>query len=346
MKRILFTITIVLFYLNAIISQDVPEIQKSLITKITATWCPNCGSWGWTFFENIYEDNADKALIIAAHYSGELQTTVAADFATNFNVNYQPYFIVGNENQNVTSINVTAKRAVVQNLVDNNYELSPVVNAGLVVTKNGNTLDVQTKTRFFQNTDGEYYLGVYVIEDGVVNYQTNQGDDAVHKNVLRAGMSGSSFGELISIGSVSAETEITKDYSIDIIGWNENNLEIATILWKKEGSSYIYENSNSTTEITTVGVPIIPENEISFKIYPTVTESNAMVELDLKNGQADIQLELFDATGKKLTTIFEGSAASGIQTFEINKSMVNSNGLYFLMLRSGKSVSIKKIIFQ
>ena len=110
MKHIIFTISILVSSLTIGFSQDVPEVQQSLITKITATWCPNCGGWGWTFFENIYDDNADKALLIAAHYSGELQTSVSSDFADNFNISYQPFFILGNENQNVNGETVSWRR--------------------------------------------------------------------------------------------------------------------------------------------------------------------------------------------------------------------------------------------
>jgi hypothetical protein len=346
MKHIVFTLTIVLFSINAVVSQTVPNVQQSLITKVTATWCPNCGGWGWDFYEDLYQDNANKALMITAHYSGDLQNPTAQDFASNFNVNYQPYFILGNENQNVTPSNAASKRTEIKNQVDANYISAPIANTGLLVEKDGNMLNVTTRTRFFQQTQGEYYLGVYVIEDGVINFQQGQGDNAVHKNVLRASMSDSSFGEFLDDGTIQEFSEYFKTFSIELGSWNINNLEIATIIWEKVDNTYEFVNTNSTTELTTVGVSVIPENVISFNVYPTITGSNATIELDLKNGQSDIQLELVDPTGKKLATIFEGRAASGVQTFNIDKSMVNSNGLYFLMLRSDDAVSTKKIIFQ
>lgn len=346
MSRFVFTIAILLFSLNTLRSQEVQEIQKSLITKITATWCPNCGGWGWTFFDSIFVDNAAKALIIKANYSGELQNPTAADFATNFNTNYQPYFIVGNENQNVTSTNTAAKRTTIKNLVDNNYATPPVVNAGLEVTKNGDFLNVQTKTRFFQNTEGEYYLGIYVIEDGVINFQQNQGNDAVHKNVLRASMSSGSFGELITSGIISSGSEFDKPYSILLGNWNLNNLEIAAIIWKKVGNTFEFVNTHSTTEISTVGIASIPEDEIGFHVFPTITAGNVTIELNLKNENTAIQLELADLSGKKLATIFEGNAGARLRTFEINRTMAGASGLYFIVLRHGNAVSTKKIIFQ
>jgi hypothetical protein len=73
MKRLIFT----LFFFSAVLSVhtqniEVPATQKSLITKRTADWCPLCGGWGWPFFRQLILDNSNKAVLIAAHYSGAL----------------------------------------------------------------------------------------------------------------------------------------------------------------------------------------------------------------------------------------------------------------------------------
>ena len=345
-KQLFFTLTITIFTLINISAQTVPNTQQAMITKITATWCPNCGGWGWDFYNNIYSDNADKALMLQANYSGELQNQVSQDFAQNFNVNYQPYFILGNTNQNVTSSNAASKRTIIKTQVDSIFDATPIANSGLLAELDGNTLNVTVRTRFFQETIGEYYLGVYVIEDGVVNFQQNQGDNAVHKNVLRTSMTNESFGVFLDDGVVEEFSEFLNEFSIQLGDWNVNNLEIAAIIWKKEGAAYTYINSNSTTELGTVGVTLIPEDEIGFDVYPTVSNSKITIAVDLKNDVNDVKLELFDPSGKKLETIFEGRSTSGLKTFELDKSMVNSNGLYFLMLHSGDKVSTKKVIFQ
>ncbi len=344
--RILLTLISILFFLNAATAQDAPQIQQSLITKITATWCPNCGGWAWPFFKDIYTDNKDKALVIAAHRSGDLQNIVATSFESNFNVNYQPFFIVGNVNQNVTPGNAAARRTSIKNLVDANYLMEPVVNAGLSVSKNGNMLHVQTKTRFFQNADGEYYLGVYVIEDGVINAQVGQGDNAVHTNVLRAGMSSNSFGELLVNGSVSEGAEFENQFSIQIGNWNEDNLIIGAIIWKKNGASYEFVNTNFTDDISTTGIATIPEDEINFRIFPSPASGSATIELSVNNASETIQLELTDISGKRLKTIFEGNPGVGVHTFEVDRTSAGASGVYFVMLRRGNAVATKRIVFQ
>ena len=48
----------------SLFSQEVMEVQQTLLTKRTATWCPYCGTWGWGFFEDLIEDNEEKAVLI------------------------------------------------------------------------------------------------------------------------------------------------------------------------------------------------------------------------------------------------------------------------------------------
>ena len=59
---------------NFIFAQEVPEVQRPLVTKISATWCPPCGGWGWTLMEELVIDNEDKATLIVAHHDGQLVT--------------------------------------------------------------------------------------------------------------------------------------------------------------------------------------------------------------------------------------------------------------------------------
>ena len=55
---------------------------------------------------------------------------------------------------------------------------SPIAQTGLLVEADGNTITVQTKTRFFQDATGDFYLGLYVIERSVIATQASQGSMA------------------------------------------------------------------------------------------------------------------------------------------------------------------------
>ena len=224
---------------------EVPQQKYSLVTKRTATWCPHCGNWGWTLFENLLADNSSKALMIAAHYSGDLMNPTASAITSNFGGFGQPLFYLGNENQGVSSSNIDDKREEIKSKINDAFNSSPTAQTGMLLVNNGDQLDVYTKTRFFQNADGDYYVGVYLIEKTVMHYQSGQGQDADHKNVLRDHLTEDTFGKLISEGSISAGAESSFQVSYPLDGtYDLGNIRIATILWKKDGGSYKVVNTN------------------------------------------------------------------------------------------------------
>jgi hypothetical protein len=73
MKRIYILLTFV-FFINLLQGQDVPETQQSLISKVTATWCINCGTWGWSLYEGLEQDNAGSNFLTL--YNGNEVSTV------------------------------------------------------------------------------------------------------------------------------------------------------------------------------------------------------------------------------------------------------------------------------
>jgi len=208
----------------SLFAQDVPEVQQSMISKVTATWCTACGSWGWNLFAGVVEDNNDNALVVATHYSGDLMNSTASAITNNFNVNSQPRFVVNDVDQGASSGNASTKRTDIANMVATNAAMPPVVNAGLtVVLTDDNELEIKTNTMFFQNADGEYNLAAYIVEDNVIANQASQGANANHKNILRAGASTDAFGELIVNGTVSAGETFQKNFVMPIdASWDKS----------------------------------------------------------------------------------------------------------------------------
>jgi len=54
--------------------------QNTVITKVSADWCPNCGGWAWPVFEDMRSAMADKnAIFVLAHRDGGLKNDVSFD---------------------------------------------------------------------------------------------------------------------------------------------------------------------------------------------------------------------------------------------------------------------------
>ncbi len=347
MKKIFLQLVFIFLFSNSFFAQDVPEVQRPLLTKISATWCPPCGGWGWTMMENMVMDNEEKATLIVAHHDGQLVTASGDAFSSNFNSPYQPFFYMYNGDVGVTSSNATTKRTEIKDMVDVEAAKSPVVNAGMILTLDGTELQIETKTKFFQSTSGEYYLGIYAVENEVVNFQQGQGSNAIHEKVLRGKLNAEIFGELITSGDIDASSEFDKSFSATLSAdWNTDHLEIVTVVWKKEGDTFVAINTNLSTtfEPPVANVNILLENA-SMEILPNVISSQATVNIDLEEELQNATIELFDLDGKKVTDIFQGKLPNGNSQFTIERNSVVTQGMYFIVLKSEGKVITKRIVF-
>ena len=118
--------------------------------------------------------------------------------------------------------------------------------------KVGDKMNVNTMVKFFSGTSGDYYLSVYLLESGMDgsasagNYAQNGTSDPIYKHdfVLRtAATPNNAYGEKIATGTISAGTVVKKSYSITIDpSWNQN-VYVAAVLWKLNGTMYEYVNA-------------------------------------------------------------------------------------------------------
>ena len=210
--------------------------QKGFAINYTATWCSSCGSWGAPIIHQ-YSDDATEGAIICAHFndpmSSNLSNVFEQDRTTNNGI---PGFWVGD---NKTSSNGAMTSLLGQGDamagVDYKYEI-----------KDGK-IEVDAKVKFFEAGQGDYYLSVLVLEDGIPggtsapgNYQQAGTNDPnyTHDFVLRASAhAGLPYGESITTNP-SADDEVDKSYSIDLdSSWDTDNVYAVCIVWKKDTSN-------------------------------------------------------------------------------------------------------------
>jgi len=342
----LFTIAFLLLSLTGY-SQEAPETQSVLITKIAASWCPPCGGWGWTTFHDLIADNDDKATLLAIHHSGNLLTPTSGAFAENLDPPYQPWFFVNNTDQDINNANSASKRIEIKNQVDMAADASPIVNTGILATTDNNEITVTTKTKFFQDADANYFLGVYLVEDGRVSFQSGQGNDAVHEQLLVTKFTATTFGEQLSSGSVSANTEMEHSFTLAIDpAWNLENLEIATIIWKEENGVYLYENSNDSDEIAVVtNTDNISEAVFDLSVEPTVLSDRSTINFETYDNDF-VKINIFDQAGRLVTPVFDGNLAAGRHGYTVERSDLAAAGLYYVRIETAAGISTAEMVVQ
>jgi hypothetical protein len=223
------------------------QTQNGFAINYTATWCGHCGNWGAPLIHD-YAKDAPNGVAICAHASGDpmnnsLYNSFRGDRTTGGGI---PSFWVGDQK----TTNKGAMKAMLNQAVpcgvDDKYSVSD------------GKMTVDTKVKFFQGAQGDYYLSVLVLEDGINGNssagqykqsgtsQSYPNDDYKHDFVLRASaQSGNAYGEMI-VQNPEADKEIEKSYTINVDASWKNPYAVC-IIWKKDASggapNYKFVNS-------------------------------------------------------------------------------------------------------
>ncbi|MEO1714235.1 MAG: hypothetical protein AAFU60_12955 [Bacteroidota bacterium] len=64
MKQTSLLFALLLVLGGSLQAQEVMEVTTPVITKKTATWCINCGTWGWDLFEGLVSANQNSAVFL------------------------------------------------------------------------------------------------------------------------------------------------------------------------------------------------------------------------------------------------------------------------------------------
>jgi hypothetical protein len=229
----------------------VEKKNTGLVFKFTGTNCYYCGDWGWDMFKTLINQYHKKdAVCIGAYSQNSFAKLLISPIATDMDKRvpvtkgYPTFTGIFNDawggGNTFESMNNIISTSIT------NHKNSPVVaNVGFTQKIEGDKMVVSTTTKFFQSTDGEYYLGVYILEDGIVANQAGPkgGPNAVHDNVLRGG--NGSWGELISSGSVADGKYFDKVININLASeWNKAKLTVYSVIWKKNGDKYDFVNAS------------------------------------------------------------------------------------------------------
>lgn len=352
MKRFLLLVAIFCFCLATEAQEiEVPKSQIPLITKISASWCPHCGNWGWNFFEGLLEGNQAKAIMMVTHYSGNYKTPAGEAMATNFGISGQPEFYMGTDKISANSGNFSNMIPMVGNNINTMANQAPRAQSAvkLGMLPDG-SVKVQASTKFFEGTTGEFYLGIYIVEKSFVGYQSPIGGNAQHKNLFRGSIDNNDFGELLVAGAVEADQVFDMEHSFNLnaTGYQSDNINIVTILWEKVGNKYEYVNANSSDIFEIVSANEEVERRVNrFQVFPNPVRSNAVIELALDEPLEQVATDLLTIAGKRVQTISTPDfLAAGNHRLPLVFQDRLSPGVYLLRLQSAQGMINRRIIVQ
>lgn len=307
MKRLLL-LAFLSFATFAMSAQEISEDQWTLVSKKTADWCSNCGTWGWTFKNNLLEDQQDQNVVFwMLHYSGGIMTQTAKAITDNFGGGGQPVFYLNTDNMNVGSSNMVAKRAEFALLIESLAGFVPFAGVGSTAVFDGEKITNTAKVKFIIELEGgQYWLASYLVDDELVAWQQSQGDNAVHENVLLHSFNGTNyFGENVANGAVDANQEFTVDGELDFSGQSNipdyaDGYSVVTVLWSVVDGKYTPFNLNRQPITAAVSTSDILDNVDIAAFHLGAGQVNLNITSDQKIDNANILL--FDINGQTVAS--------------------------------------------
>lgn len=239
-------LTIVLSLLCSTMSYVAPAQQepdrktRSLILNFTENLSAHCSTWGLDNTRQILGHLGDKGylmslMIMSVPGSLNFNATCYRKIAKNYYLNGYPTLIFNDSSQTgfFYAVDGWLKK------VDDLYPQPPVASPVGSFYIEGDKLILNTKTKFWSDTNGEYYLAGFVVEDSVVGPLILHPDEVFHSCVLRTVMMPDTFpwGQLLVNGAVKADTEISRSFQaqLNLEQWDTSKLSVILAVYKKDG---------------------------------------------------------------------------------------------------------------
>ncbi len=230
----------------------VEQVNNSLITKATATWCGPCGAWGWTLYNDIITSNKTSAKFISLYASTSsswdnnlFYTADAAVLAQAFGIKGYPTMSTNGVNTMEYSssggIYTAQSKTNTDNAASAHKSATVVANSNHNLTIDGSTAKVKVTTKFFEAGSGDYYIAAYLTEDKAKNRQASQTGVVEHHHVFRASFA-TAWGTKISNTGANGTENFDFEVAIDN-SWVKANLEVVTVIYKKNGAKYEFVNA-------------------------------------------------------------------------------------------------------
>ena len=341
MKKFTLTFTMMIAMLSTQ-AQEVSTDQWTIMTKTSATWCGNCGSWGWDLFKDLIEDNGNKNVIIwPSHNSGDLDNDASVDINTGWGSFAQPQFFVNSDNFNVTSSNSQAARVEINGYIDALLGFGALAGVGVDATYDGETLSVTGKAEFFTGLeDGDYHLAFYLLKDHVIANQASVGPNADHRYVLTDKITESTFGQQIVEGAVASGSTYTVEASKEIADIDLDNDEVIAILWnlRADGVFAFFNANRNMISSTSAAVEIPGISDISTR----QNGNEIILDIITQQNVGAVQSRLVNISGKIIATqdinVIKGSNQISYSTNNLPA------GTYLVQITANGKMHTEKLI--
>lgn len=220
-------------------------IHHSLGMRFTATWCGWCPYMNESFIKARQKLGEKYNYVMLHASSSALPFSGTATLVSQYEISGYPTGIVDGRRRVGNSTDTDAVSNTIANYVqetENNY---PVVTAAAVKSSlNGRalSLDVDVYVKLAET----YKITVFLIEDGVIAYQADNGSgahsDYVHDKIARMSLTDARGDEFVITQN---NTIKSFSYNVDIpAGYNIDNMSVLVFVQRKFGNQQVLQTSS------------------------------------------------------------------------------------------------------
>lgn len=228
---------------------DVENIQNVMVSEFTATWCGPCGQWGKPTITEVAERYSNRSVKVAFNSSDQgdiLYVQDARPFADFLSINGYPTQAINLiKVDQVFPASIAQLKQKIYDLSDVEAAKSPEAVVGLSFVENSpGSYTIRTRTRFITDMpDGIYNVGVFIIQNGIVEAQNGNSVSYEHTGVLRKialneDGTNSAWGTLIATNDAKAGAKFEKTFTVQApsvtgkLAWTKANMKAVAVVYK------------------------------------------------------------------------------------------------------------------
>lgn len=224
---------------------DYSFYKNVLLFRFTGAWCGPCGQFSSTLSAAL-ESHPDRVVQMAIHTNAKGSDPLVSDqfglFMAYFLHNSWPTLFFDFDRtetgKGVSPINMSAQEVVA---IIQSYQASSA-KAGIAISSTMEDRTAKVTVHVTPSESNEYYLGVAVVEDGIAGTQNGVEGTYINNDTFR-NVATSVTGE--ALGSLSANTEITKEYTFDLSKYTDNCRIVAYVNVANGDDTYVTTNAAS-----------------------------------------------------------------------------------------------------
>lgn len=231
---------------------EVEERNRGVIAKRTATWCGPCGGFGWNAFNNHKNTFEDDAVYLAfkTAFNSNSGGLVSAQGNSLYNKVLDLFNIESGTPRFFFNFDKDASSPV--QAVSNHVNSPVYVNSNYEMRLQTETILLETTTKFFRDTVGEFAIVPFLILDGIEGPQDGHADspNVAHDKFVADIARPVTLDESEEWGYSFVSGEIKKGLTMNLTfevdrkpEWQEENISFTIVIFKKEGNQYKFINA-------------------------------------------------------------------------------------------------------